>query len=200
MGERPEPPPGLRERNRLRAREDIGRAARRLFLEEGYAQTSVERVAAAAGVSLRTVFRHFRQKEDLVFFEHDQDVQRLRDMLAAADPATDSLTCLLDAVRALYVRSPPDPDAPALMALMDGEPDLRRRAAELASDHERTIAEFLAARSGPTARDRRRALLLAGAAMGALGAARRLAYDRSAAGPAIHLDEARDLLAHLPFP
>jgi AcrR family transcriptional regulator len=199
VAEESEQRPGLRERNRLRAREDIGRAARRLFLEHGYAQTPVERVAAAAGVSLRTVFRHFARKEDLVFFDHEQDVQRLRELLAAADPEQDALSCLLDAVRRLYVEPPRDPDGPALMALMDGEPDLRRRAAELASDHERTIVAFLLARSGRGAAQRRRAILLAGAVMGMLDAARRLSYDPAGVDPATHLREAGELLARLPF-
>jgi AcrR family transcriptional regulator len=200
----PQPPeatvPDLRRRNRERAREDIGRAARRLFARHGYARTSVEEVARAAGVSLRTVFRHFAHKRDLVFFEHERDVERLRELLAAADPDRDSLSCLLEAVRTLYVPAVPDPDGPALMALMDSEPELRRHAIELASDHERTVREFLVARGGEGAGERRRAALLAGATMGMLDAARRLSYAPESAGAERHLREAEELLRRLPFP
>jgi TetR/AcrR family transcriptional repressor of mexJK operon len=40
-------------------------AARRAFLENGYASTSMDRIAAAAGVSIKTVYRHFENKDDL---------------------------------------------------------------------------------------------------------------------------------------
>lgn len=40
-------------------------AARRLFLEQGYEVTSMDAIAAEAGVSKRTVYSHFRSKEEL---------------------------------------------------------------------------------------------------------------------------------------
>jgi len=40
-------------------------AARRLFLEHGYEETSMDAIAAEAGVSKRTVYSHFRSKEML---------------------------------------------------------------------------------------------------------------------------------------
>ncbi|MTD45207.1 TetR family transcriptional regulator [Conexibacter sp. W3-3-2] len=43
--------PSVRERNRERVRDEIGSAARRLFLRQGYAATTIEEVAEEAGVS-----------------------------------------------------------------------------------------------------------------------------------------------------
>lgn len=40
-------------------------AARRAFLEGGYAETSMDSIAKAAGVGIKTVYRHFRDKDDL---------------------------------------------------------------------------------------------------------------------------------------
>jgi AcrR family transcriptional regulator len=40
-------------------------AARRAFLETGYAETSMHRIAADAGVSIKTVYRHFIDKDEL---------------------------------------------------------------------------------------------------------------------------------------
>jgi len=48
-----------------RKRFAIVRAARQAFLEGGYAQTSMDRIAKAAGVGIKTVYRHFEDKDDL---------------------------------------------------------------------------------------------------------------------------------------
>src|ERR1700754_2283655 len=48
-----------------RKREAIVAAALDAFLEEGYAGSSVNRIAAGAGVSIKTLYRHFDDKDDL---------------------------------------------------------------------------------------------------------------------------------------
>src|ERR1700744_3594165 len=40
-------------------------AALSAFLESGYAEASVNRIAAAAGVSIKTLYRHFASKDEL---------------------------------------------------------------------------------------------------------------------------------------
>ena len=60
---------GLRERKRREARETIAATARRLFAERGFDAVTVSQVAAAAGVSEKTVFNYFPTKEDLFFDE-----------------------------------------------------------------------------------------------------------------------------------
>jgi AcrR family transcriptional regulator len=40
-------------------------AARQAFLTGGYAQTSMDSIAKGAGVSIKTVYRHFENKDDL---------------------------------------------------------------------------------------------------------------------------------------
>ncbi|TDC12852.1 TetR/AcrR family transcriptional regulator [Streptomyces sp. 8K308] len=52
--------PGRPEKRRA-----ITEAARRVFGTEGYARAAVDTIAAEAGVSKRTVYNHFRDKEDL---------------------------------------------------------------------------------------------------------------------------------------
>ncbi|WP_416665853.1 TetR/AcrR family transcriptional regulator [Egbenema bharatensis] len=46
-------------------REQILQGAMQVFLEQGYANTSMDRVAAAAGVSKQTIYSHFQDKEGL---------------------------------------------------------------------------------------------------------------------------------------
>ena len=52
--------------------------ATRIFLEEGYAGTTMDRVAAAAGVSKPTIYSHFQDKEGLFNALMAQMVQRMQ--------------------------------------------------------------------------------------------------------------------------
>ncbi|WP_230194781.1 TetR/AcrR family transcriptional regulator [Streptomyces coriariae] len=57
---------GLRERKKLRTRQAIREAARRLIDEQGYDATTIEQIAAEAEVSTSTVFRYFPSKDHIV--------------------------------------------------------------------------------------------------------------------------------------
>ena len=58
---------GLRERKKQKTREEITRAAMKLFAKRGVDEVTVAEVAEAADVSEKTVFNYFPAKEDLVF-------------------------------------------------------------------------------------------------------------------------------------
>ena len=62
----PENPPKLRERQAQLTRDEILKAARRLFADRGYTRTSVRDVADAAGVSAQTVYDSIGSKQALV--------------------------------------------------------------------------------------------------------------------------------------
>ncbi|WP_395403307.1 TetR/AcrR family transcriptional regulator [Arthrobacter sp. UC242_113] len=55
----------IREQTRAVVRSLLARTALEQFAAKGYDNTTVEEVAAAAGVSRRTLFNYFRSKEDL---------------------------------------------------------------------------------------------------------------------------------------
>lgn len=63
------PPPGRRKspvpRGRRR-REEILAVAERLILDQGFAETTMQRVAEEAGASKETLYRHFKSKDDLL--------------------------------------------------------------------------------------------------------------------------------------
>jgi AcrR family transcriptional regulator len=59
--------PNLIERRHEQTRAAIAEAAVALFTDRGFAETTMEDVAEAAGVSRRTAYRHFPSKDDLVF-------------------------------------------------------------------------------------------------------------------------------------
>jgi AcrR family transcriptional regulator len=87
-------PPGLRERKKARTRQTLREEAFRLIREQGYAQTTVEQIAAAADVSPSTFFRYFPSKEALVIAD-DIDPVIIELFRAQPEDAT-----VLDALRA----------------------------------------------------------------------------------------------------
>ncbi|MFJ4422375.1 TetR/AcrR family transcriptional regulator [Streptomyces galilaeus] len=62
MAQKPTP---LREQTRSVVRALLAKTALELFAAKGYDDTTLEEIAAAAGVSKRTLFNYFRSKEDL---------------------------------------------------------------------------------------------------------------------------------------
>jgi AcrR family transcriptional regulator len=66
-----EPPAGLRERMRRTVLNEIAEVALKLFTERGYETVTIDDIAAAAGLSRRSVFRYFSTKEDIVVGKFD---------------------------------------------------------------------------------------------------------------------------------
>ncbi|MBE1878286.1 TetR/AcrR family transcriptional regulator [Myceligenerans pegani] len=61
-----EPKVGLRERTRNAVRAQLAEAALRLFVEQGFEETTVEQIAAVTGLSRRSFHRYFSSKEDVI--------------------------------------------------------------------------------------------------------------------------------------
>src|SRR5688500_7564486 len=90
---------GLRERKKAETRKAIADAALALAVERGPAAVTVDDIAAAAGISPRTVFNYFATKEDAIL---GVDAERRRDLLdrLEARPADESpLRALREAMR-----------------------------------------------------------------------------------------------------
>ncbi len=69
---------------RLKMRRELAAAAMELFATKGYEATTVDEIAARAGVARRTFFRHFRSKEEAIFPDHDDTLIRAEAVLNAA--------------------------------------------------------------------------------------------------------------------
>src|SRR6266508_1859050 len=96
--------PGLRERRKLQTREEIIDAAIDLFERQGYDETTVEDVAAAADVSPRTFFRYFDSKLDVVFAEKDHGDGMFEAMLAERPASEGPLEALHAVMRQALVQ------------------------------------------------------------------------------------------------
>jgi AcrR family transcriptional regulator len=86
-----------RERKKAATKHAIQQHALHLFVEKGYDATTVEEIAAAAGVSHMTFFRYFPRKEEVV--EYDEYDPLLEDLIAARPPHEAPLAALHNAIR-----------------------------------------------------------------------------------------------------
>ncbi len=92
----PQPPRSARG---TRTREALRRAAEVRFLAQGVEETSAEQIAADAGVSLRTFYRHFSSKRDLLFSDYDAGLEWFRQALharPAEEPVTDAVLAAIE--------------------------------------------------------------------------------------------------------
>ncbi|MFG1923231.1 TetR/AcrR family transcriptional regulator [Cryptosporangium sp. NPDC048952] len=86
-------------------RDTIAEAAFGLFATRGYEDTSVEDIAAAAGVSRSTFFRAYGSKEAVIFPDHDELLRRVEERLRSttADSALKAVTEAVKVVLFHYV-------------------------------------------------------------------------------------------------
>lgn len=91
---------GLRARKRTETAQRISAAALRLFATHGIEATTVDAIAAAAGISRRTFFHYFAAKDDILLSLHKGMGEQLADALADRNPGDTPL----QAVRAAALR------------------------------------------------------------------------------------------------
>jgi AcrR family transcriptional regulator len=77
----------------------IGRIAVALFIERGFDAVTMDDIAAAGGVSRRTLFRYYPSKSDLVWGGFREYTEPVVEQLRIADPGDDPLAVL----RSIYV-------------------------------------------------------------------------------------------------
>jgi AcrR family transcriptional regulator len=80
------PPAGLRAWKKARTRTTISDVATGLFMRDGFEEVTVAQIAAAAEVSVKTVFNYFPSKEDLFFDRADDVVGALVDAIVERPP------------------------------------------------------------------------------------------------------------------
>jgi AcrR family transcriptional regulator len=127
----------LTERRNRETKELIADRAVDLFVDNGFAATSMDDVAQAAGVSRRTVYRHFASKEDLVFDYPRRWLERFLAELArgGALPTRDRINNAVMAVAA-SIASDPEPVLAAFSVLESAE--------ALQERHARSDTEWIA--------------------------------------------------------
>jgi AcrR family transcriptional regulator len=93
-------------RRGLAAAQAIERAALTLFVERGYQNTTAEDIAQAAGVSVRTFFRHFPSgKQAVMLLETQRQVDVLEQALRRRPPQEPALTAMRQALRDTFTQA-----------------------------------------------------------------------------------------------
>jgi mycofactocin system transcriptional regulator len=128
--------------------ERIVRVAVDLFSRQGFSRTTVDEIAAAAGVGRRTIFRYFPSKNDIVTSDFDRVLARLRGELERADPKLPMMATLR---RAMVAANHHEPDElPALrvqMTLIVRDPVVQAHAMIRYASWRRVVADFAAERT-----------------------------------------------------
>lgn len=153
---------------------DLETVAFDLFAERGYDDTTVDDIAAAAGIARRTFFRYYRSKADVVWGDFDAELDRFRAWLGGVDADMPMMTAIHQAVTD-FNRLPADQIAQhrRRMSLILGVPTLLANSTLRFSQWRAAVAEFAARRLGSDPDD----LLPNVVAYSALGAAL-AAYDQ----------------------
>jgi AcrR family transcriptional regulator len=164
---------GLRELTRKAVQAEIASRAMDLFLEHGFDETTVEQIAAAVGMSGRSVFRYFPTKEDMVLGEMRAiggELATALDQRPPDEPPWEALRRALDP----QLRAPKNDGGKTLAraTMMATTPSLRAAQRQKHAQWEELLVPGIARRlKGPTATRAMRARAITAAALACLDVA-----------------------------
>ncbi len=140
-------------RPRASSRRMLAEAAGELFLEKGYARTTIDDIAHRAGVSRATFFNYVGTKSDLLWVEVDEGLGRFPELLDAADPESPVMDAVRDAVLAFVAGFGPDrlPLAVTQYELVGAEAELESSALPRFLALVRLLSAAIAKRTGENA-------------------------------------------------
>ncbi|MFC4565575.1 mycofactocin system transcriptional regulator [Nocardiopsis mangrovi] len=136
-------------RPRVTSRAVLERLAFDLFARQGFDATTVDDIAAAAGIGRRTLFRYVASKNDLVWGDFEQHLGKLRRLLDASDPRAPMTDALRRAVVEFNRFDPREvPWHRQRMELILGVPTLQADATLRFASWRAVVAGFVAKRTG----------------------------------------------------
>jgi AcrR family transcriptional regulator len=158
-------------RPRRSSAEVLADAAAELFLEQGYGRTTVDQIAARAGVSRATFFNYFPAKSDVMWLELDAAVAALPELLAASTEPS-AVRAVEDALLAAARAHDPErvPWAVAQAEVMGIGAELVASVAARVTAQHAAVAAFVGRRTGEHAGSLW-PQTVSGALLGAAGAA-----------------------------
>ncbi|HEY1665096.1 MAG TPA: mycofactocin system transcriptional regulator [Trebonia sp.] len=136
-------------RRRATSRAELEQVAFTLFAARGFDATTVDEIAAAAGIGRRTFFRYFPSKNDIPWGAFEDELERMRIRLKACPPEVP----LADAIRVALIdfnRVTPEqvPLHRRRMELILRVPTLLAHSTLRFTAWREVVAEFVAERTG----------------------------------------------------
>ena len=136
-------------RRRATSRAELEQVAFGLFAARGFDATTVDQIAAAAGIGRRTFFRYFPSKNDIPWGAFEDELERMRVRLKACPPEVP----LADAIRVALIdfnRVAPEqvPLHRRRMELILRVPTLLAHSTLRFTAWREVVAEFVAERTG----------------------------------------------------
>lgn len=120
-----------------------------LFTEQGFEDTTVEQIAARAGVSSRTFFRYFDAKASVLWHAFDREVAALRSAFAEVPADVPTMDAIRQVVMSVNRHRVDDlPELRARMQLIGSVPALLASSAPHYDAWEQAVSEFAAGRLG----------------------------------------------------
>ncbi|SFN85617.1 TetR/AcrR family transcriptional regulator [Sphingomonas sp. OK281] len=158
---------GVRERKRRETLRRITDSGVCLFIEKGFDGTTVEEIAAAAGISRRTFFHYFESKDDILLSLQSDVGEMFAAEVRRASPAGSPFELVRDAALSICASIPHD-GMLALDRLMRGSASVQARKQASYRQQEEALFSALRERWPEPARETRLRVL----AMVAVGAMR----------------------------
>ncbi|MRG59361.1 TetR family transcriptional regulator [Agromyces sp. CFH 90414] len=181
---------GLWARTRQRAYAEITAVAMELFLADGFEQTTIDEIAAAAGISRRSFFRYFGTKEDVVLGHLIAEGQALRAALERRPDGEDVWTALRAAIFSLEEADGDEERMLAVSRMLYRTPSLRARSIEKHLRWYDDLVPEVQRRLGGGGDDLLRARAIVGCAITCLDVAGEAWTDGAASRPLAHYFDA----------
>ncbi|MZD08590.1 TetR family transcriptional regulator [Streptomyces sp. SID5785] len=169
------PPAGLRESKKQETRQLISDVATRLFLAQGFEQTTIAEIATAARVAKKTVTNYFPRKEDLALDHQDDFVATLAETVISRRSGDSALAALHRAFTEAAANTDPVAgfSGSDFARMVSGSPALSARLRDLHDLREAALADALADATGAPHGD-----ITARTAAALLGAVHRTLFHR----------------------
>jgi AcrR family transcriptional regulator len=139
---------GLRVRTRQAVRAQLAELAMGMFLERGYDETTVDEIAAAAGMSRRSFFRYFPSKEDVVFGEAEEAAERVAAEIRDHPGGASAWDCLHAVLRREHEQIHDVHRTLSELRLIESSPALRARLAVKREQMRASVQQALREREG----------------------------------------------------
>ncbi|WOX20839.1 TetR/AcrR family transcriptional regulator [Streptomyces solicathayae] len=171
----PAQPAGLRESKKQETRQLISDQATRLFISQGFEQTTIAEIAAAARVAKKTVTNYFARKEDLALDHQDAFIASLAHTVAVRRSGESALTALRRAFMDAAAAADPVSGfaGPEFARMIADSPTLTACLRGLHDQRESALAQALVAATGAPPDD-----ITARTAAGLLGTVHRILFQR----------------------